>query len=314
MTAPRVVVIRGGAIGDFILTLPVLSALRKQFPACRLEVIGYPHIVALAQAGGLADEVRPIEARAMAGFFARGGDLDKELADYFSGAAIILAFLYDPDGIFAANVGRCTKAQYIAGPHRPDEARGLHATRVFLEPLQRLAIFDADPVPRLGSWPGVGRSARVRWLAMHPGSGSVRKNWPRERWLELVEAVLAGSDLGLLLVGGEAEAGLLETFEERFAGPRVRCAMRLPLPELAAQLADCAAFVGHDSGITHLASALGLPGLVLWGPSSEGVWAPLSERLVLLRAGDGLAHLSVSTVHDALLNLLASLEDARPEA
>ena len=50
----RILVIRGGAIGDFILTLPVLSALRQQFPETQIEVIGYPHIVQLAVAGGLA--------------------------------------------------------------------------------------------------------------------------------------------------------------------------------------------------------------------------------------------------------------------
>ena len=53
----RILVIRGGAIGDFILTLPVLAALRAQFPQARLVVLGYPHIASLALAGELADEV-----------------------------------------------------------------------------------------------------------------------------------------------------------------------------------------------------------------------------------------------------------------
>ena len=52
-----------------------------------------------------------------------------------------------------------------------------------------------------------------------------------------------------------------------------------PLPELAARLANCCGFVGHDSGITHLAAAVGLPGVVLWGASVETVWRPRSERI-----------------------------------
>jgi heptosyltransferase-2 len=60
----KILVIRGGAIGDFILTLPVLSALRQQFPNAKLEVLGYPHIAQLAVTGGLADAVRSIEAQA----------------------------------------------------------------------------------------------------------------------------------------------------------------------------------------------------------------------------------------------------------
>jgi heptosyltransferase-2 len=96
----RILVIRGGAIGDFILTLPVLAALRSQFPAVSVEVLGYAHIAQLARVGGLADVVRSIEARALASFFARNGSLPEDMQDYFARFALILSFLYDPDGIF----------------------------------------------------------------------------------------------------------------------------------------------------------------------------------------------------------------------
>src|SRR5436190_1455795 len=102
-TTGKILVIRGGAIGDFILTLPALAALRQQFPVARLEVLGYPHIVSLALAGGLADEVRSIEARSLAGFFARGGQLAEDLADFFSEFDLIVSYLYDPDEIFQNN-------------------------------------------------------------------------------------------------------------------------------------------------------------------------------------------------------------------
>ena len=67
----KILVIRGGAIGDFVLTLPAIAALRRQFPAAHLEVLGYPHIAQLALAGGLVNRVQSIEAGALAGFFAR---------------------------------------------------------------------------------------------------------------------------------------------------------------------------------------------------------------------------------------------------
>src|SRR5215813_10243856 len=96
----KILVIRGGAIGDFILTLPAIAALRRQFPKAHLEVLGYPHIVQLALAGGLVDRVQSIEARAMAAFFARGGLLEEDLSDYFSEFDVIISYLYDPDQIF----------------------------------------------------------------------------------------------------------------------------------------------------------------------------------------------------------------------
>ena len=134
----KILVIRGGAIGDFILTLPVFAALRRQFPGTHLEVLGYPHIARLAAAGRLVDAVCSIEARALAGFFARGSQLDERLADYFAGFALIISFLFDPDGIFQENVTRCSKAPFIEGPHRPDEKLNLHATEAMLKPLERL--------------------------------------------------------------------------------------------------------------------------------------------------------------------------------
>ena len=126
----RILVIRGGAIGDFILTLPAIAALRRQFPEAYLEVLGYPHIVQLAIAGDLVNQARPIEARALAGFFARNGALAEKMRDYFSEFDLIVSYLYDPDGIFHTNVGRCTPAQFIVGPHRPSGREGLHAARV----------------------------------------------------------------------------------------------------------------------------------------------------------------------------------------
>src|SRR6516164_54059 len=126
----KILVIRGGAIGDFILTLPAITALRTQFPDAHIEVLGYPHIIQLAVAGGLVDRAQSIEARALAGFFAKGGMLSEDLADYFSEFDLIISYLYDPDRIFETNVRLCGRAQFIAAPHRPDEASDLPAARV----------------------------------------------------------------------------------------------------------------------------------------------------------------------------------------
>jgi heptosyltransferase-2 len=289
----RILVIRGGAIGDFILTLPVLAALRAHFPETRLEVLGYPHIARLAMAGGLADEVQHIEARALAGYFASGGALDPALAVYFTSFNIILSYLYDPDAIFQNNVRSVSQAQFITGPHRPDEKLALHATEVFLKPLERLAIFAADPVPRLFTEIRPAASHRV---ALHPGSGSVAKNWPEAKWAELLRRLVNEIPASILLVGGEAEEGRLERLARLVPAERLETAWNLPLPELAASLRECSVFAGHDSGITHLAAACGVPSVVLWGPTTESVWRPLGRQVTLLRHPDGLENLPVEDV------------------
>ena len=298
---PQILVIRGGAIGDFILTLPAIAALRRQFPHAHLEVLGYPHIAQLAVAGGLADRVQPIEARGLAGFFARGGALEPDLMDYFSEFDLVISYLYDPDEIFKTNVCRCLMGQFIVGPHRPDEAEQIHATKVYLKPLERLAIFDADPVPRLtlNSQPST-----LNQLVLHPGSGSEKKNWPETKWAGLIQQVTATTNWNLLLVGGEAEGERLSRLAA--ASPSARCsiAQGLPLTELAQRIQSAAAFAGHDSGITHLAAAMGLPCVVLWADTLEEVWRPQGKQLVILKDITGVCAISVEKVMDELRQLV----------
>jgi heptosyltransferase III len=281
--------------------LPVLAALRQQFPPSRLEVLGYPHIAQLALAGGLVDAVRSIEARPLARFFVPGAALAEELAAYFSGFALILSYLYDPDLIFQTNVARCSKAQFIAGPHRPHDASSAHATEILLRPLEQLAIFDADPVPHLS--PAI-QSSNLNRLALHPGSGSERKNWPESGWGELLRHLVEETPMQLLLVGGEAEGDRLDRLARLLPPSRGCLARSLPLTELADALRTCAAFIGHDSGITHLAAALGAPVLVLWGETPEAVWRPRGHHVQVLRHPEGLAMLPVSVVAARLSELL----------
>ncbi len=303
MSGGSILVIRGGAIGDFILTLPALAALRKRFPRARLEVLGYPHIASLAKLAGTVNEVRSIEARAMAGFFARRGALDPALGEYFAGFNIIISYLFDPDEIFRENIVRCSKAQFHAGPHRPDEMEPVHATDVFLRPLERLAIFGTDPVPWL-NLEAAARSPGGATLAVHPGSGSEKKNWPEERWAELLLRLGTESDWRILLVGGEAEGERLQRLAALLPVARISAALHQPLPELAARLRAGDAFIGHDSGITHLAAAAGLRGLALWGGSNPVIWRPRSERFELLPEPRGLARLGTDQVLTALRRLM----------
>lgn len=301
MTAARgkILVIRGGAIGDFILTLPAISALRNRFPDIPLEVLGYPRIAALARASGLVDSVQPIDARPMAGFFARNGDLNDALSDYFGGFAVILSYLFDPDHIFQINVARASAAQFIVGPHRPDERENIHATNVYLKPLEKLAIFEAEPRPRIRVQTGSnGNLPAGHWIALHPGSGSERKNWPESGWARFIRRLIDTTDRNILIVGGEAEGDRLMRLAGRLPSGRCQIAQNLPLPELALKLQQCVRFIGHDSGISHLAAAVGLPGLILWGHTNRAVWQPLGAGIDILQPREGLQSLSADVVYE----------------
>jgi heptosyltransferase III len=318
----KILVIRGGAIGDFILTLPVLTVLRARFPDVRLELLCYARVSQLALAGGLVDHAESIDARPMASFFAKNGPLPSPLADYFGSFALIISYLFDPDRIFQDNVARCSKAQFLVGPHRPEEEGDLHATDAFLRPLGRLAIFDADPVPRLdlASDPD-GRPGLVlepslggdrqegdplqadHWLALHPGSGSESKNWPEDRWSALLRRLSAETKLRFLLLGGEAEGDRLNRLSSVVPVERLRIASNLHLAHVGLLLRQCQGYVGHDSGISHLAAAVGVRSLILWGQTRQQVWRPRSERVRLLSSPVGLGDLDPDDVLGAVREL-----------
>jgi len=141
-------------------------------------------------------------------------------------------------------------------------------------------------------------------VALHPGSGSEHKNWPEASWAGLIHHLCVDTRASLLIVGGEAEGDRLDRLAALPPASRVGLARHLPLVELAARLGECAAFVGHDSGISHLAAAVGLPTIVLWGRTREEIWRPQGENVSVLRDPAGLAGIPIERVRQAVLERL----------
>jgi heptosyltransferase-2 len=340
----RILVMRGGAVGDFILTLPVFRALRVRYPDSRIEVLGYPAVAGLASQW--VNSIRSLEDPGLTSFFVPNGAFPRDWTEYFRSFDIILSYLYDPQCILLDNIRRCCSARILAGPHRPDETGTVHACECLLAPLSAMDISNADPVPRiedreflpndsnslnahssiaLGCAPpltahfgeadqsakgGEARSvapqpvlmdlAGLCELAIHPGSGSEHKNWPWPNWMELISRILTRTNCRLLLVGGEAEAGRWHGLRGYLDDSRCEVFFQQPLVQLAARLARSQFFLGHDSGITHLASAVGLGGLILWGPTNPTVWCPRTDRMHLLMHSGRLKQLPVDVVWKAL--------------
>ena len=277
----RILVIRGGAIGDFILTLPALRLLREAFPHARLEVLGYQHIISLAQMSGYAEATRSIEYGPLSSFFSRGGELSPELVEYFGSFQHVISYLFDPDENFVTNLRRAGVRNLItASPKITDQE---HAARQLARPLERLALYLEDPAPVL-RLPGEKKREGNR-IAIHPGSGSEQKNWPLERWVEVAQRLLApNEEQSLLLIGGEADRVGVAHLRAALPNERLELAENLPLPELAARLQSCRMFLGHDSGISHLAAAVGTPSLLLFGPTDPAIWAPANSQVRVLHS------------------------------
>src|SRR5207244_4669754 len=120
---------------------------------------------------------------------------------------------------------------------------------------------------------------RAPVLAIHPGAGTPRKRWAAGGFVAVADW-WRGQGGSVLEVAGPAEAASAPLL----AAPLAR---DLTLPDLAAVLAGAALYVGNDSGVSHLAGAVGAAGVVLFGPTSARRWRPLAGRLAPLEALDG---------------------------
>ena len=221
------------------------------------------------------------------------------MTDYFASFDLILSFLYDPDKIFETNVRACGAATFLAGPSKLDNSE--HAAFQLARPLQRIGLSLTDPAVHL--FPNDDDRHAVRHfrdctVALHPGSGSETKNWPVENWIKLGD-VLLPNGVRLLIVAGEADAGRIQKLKTAWNGKPVEFAENLPLPHVAAVLED-KIFVGHDSGISHIAAAAGARCLLLFGWTDPAIWAPTNQNVTVLRAPGGkMIDLEVADVRRA---------------
>jgi heptosyltransferase-2 len=298
-----ILVIRGGAIGDFILTLPALKALREANPDAQIDVLGYKHIAELVNNRFYADCVRSIEYGPLSRFFAKDSELSSDLKSYFASFDLVISYLFDPDQIFENNLRRCGVGRFVSGPAKIDA--GEHAARQLARPLEQLGLTVDELRAKL--YPSVAdrkiafeflRHCSQPIIALHPGSGSEGKNWPLGNWISLGNTLLTSPDFGgsILVVGGEADDTKTRPLKAIWNDPRVRFAENLTLPHLAAVL-EQVTFVGHDSGISHLAAAVGCNCILLFGPTDPDVWAPQGENVRIIRAPNGdLRDLPVETV------------------
>ena len=301
----NILVLRGGALGDFIVTLPALALLRQRWPAARIELIGNATAATLARNRGLLDAVHSQHEARWAALF-RAGDLPSELSAWLRRFDLVVNYWPDPDGELRARFPLRDDQVYSSAEAMPVRAP---AAAHYCEPLRKLGLDTEEyfyrlhvgrglPTPPTVSPPGKRRGAETPpYIAIHPGSGSPRKNWPMENWLEFIRRWPEP----ITLILGEAEA---ETWSLR--APATASLLRSrPLEELVAHFAGCRLFLGHDSGISHLAAATGVPCVLLFGPTAAAMWAPPAPNVRVIQRGPDLRALSLDDVAGAAEAALA---------
>jgi ADP-heptose:LPS heptosyltransferase len=139
-------------------------------------------------------------------------------------------------------------------------------------------------------------------ISLHPGSGSSRKNWPVGKFALLAECIRCSLSARPLFILGEADAAAARALSR--LTPAVPVLTNRTLKEVASVLAVSRGYVGNDSGITHLAAALGVPSVALFGPTDAAVWGPRGANVVILRGREPASEALAAIEPDAVLQAL----------
>ena len=303
MTRRNVLIFHSGALGDFVLTWPLILGVARVMPQCRTIV------VAAGDKGRLAERVLRVESSdAESGWqklFADGA-LPEKPAKLLAGARLVLTFVADFGSPWEKNLSRLAPDAEVHHLDPRPTRQGISATDFLLEQLEDEPVVHAATAGIVATVRRAGLLPRAHDatgpIVVHPGSGSLSKNWPADRWVELIRKL--GRSVRVLL--GEAEQEKMPAAKVK-ALAAVATEVREPkdLGGLLEGLIGTSAYLGHDSGPTHLAAMLGLPTLALFGPSDPAVWAPLGPRVSVLRR-DSLEAMAVEGVHTAYLELTSS--------
>jgi ADP-heptose:LPS heptosyltransferase len=289
-------VVHQGALGDFILALPALESIRKAFPHARSAIMGYPRILELVEKRFYAEEIFSIDQKGMATFFVREGVLDFRLSEFFKRYDLIVVFGRDGGGTIVDNLRRVCQGQIIPIDSFPPWDGEVHLTDHLLKQFTSFGLPASDSNPRMHlnesdrEWArdfwkrkGVTLEERSKVIVLHPGSGSKKKVWPLDRFVTLARTLQSHFGSKVLVILGPAEGPEVRGAFEAIRSTEFIMAKGLTLLQLGSVMEGCWFYVGNDSGVSHLAAALELPMIVIFGPTDQRVWSPKGKKTFVVR-------------------------------
>ena len=288
----KILIINSSSIGDFILSLPVLFAIRNNSPKAYIEIMGKSDVLELVENRFYADKGISVEIKGLYNFFIKKENLPDFLVNYFKSFDKIYTFLNDGEGIFLENLKRTNVEEiYFLKKSFPETFKN-HAIKEYSKILKPLGIEIRIERPKIilnkhdrnFAENFIKANKFIKQgdicIAIHPGSGSKKKNWDFDNFIELSEKLKSEFKCNILLLSGPAEDDKFIKDKDGFINVR-----GLSLIELASVLEKCSLYIGNDSGITHLSSALGIPVIAIFGPTNRDIWKPIGNDVRVIYKG-----------------------------
>jgi ADP-heptose:LPS heptosyltransferase len=275
-----------GALGDFILSLPALNAIKTGGSTARLHLISRADIADILIENRLADEVSAVEHGLFADFFA-SGTVSPQAARFLEQFRNAFIFMKKKDEVFAENLGKHIPECFFIRTV-PPAGRVVHVSASQMRQLTQLGIREKE-MPHLKTKPflsGVHGGRAV--ITIHPGSGGKKKCWPIGKFLKLMKLLDREKMFYFYVILGPAEDRELHEITNQFISANNMDAViieGMPVSYIATLLKASVLHIGNDSGITHLSSALGTPTVAVFGPTDPKIWGPVGRRAKVVMSG-----------------------------
>lgn len=292
----RILILHPGALGDIILSLPAVALLRESLPSAELSVAGHRDYLEPVM-GGLAERLLSLSVLPLHHFYTPDAP-PPEAVRFWSSFDRVVSWTGAGDPVFESGMRRIHPESLIAA-WRPAPGETRHVAQIFVDSLRPWISPDAKAAPvrirvessarrRAEQWlRSRGWTAGDRLAALHPGAGSPVKRWPLVCYIRLAERLLLEGPGKMLVIEGPAEDGIADQMAGTLKEGRAIAVRSAPPALVAALLERCEVFIGNDSGVAHLAAGLGVPSVVLFGPTLPQHWAPLGEHVAVLRDARG---------------------------
>ncbi|HYR73861.1 MAG TPA: glycosyltransferase family 9 protein [Candidatus Acidoferrum sp.] len=274
-----ILVIHPGALGDVLQTVPALRGLRAVAPAAPITFVGQPRLARLLVELGAAQQARAFDGFGLEALFV-DAPAPAAIAEAVSRVKYVVSWFGSRDETYRRRLHALVPRALVAAPVPDDD------TPVWRHLLGTLAGWDlaiperVEPLraPPLPADEGPAAAPRPQ-LVVHPGSGGDWKRWPAERFAEVIHALRHRRAFEVLVHQGPADAEAASRLLALLEG-NADALLEPELPRLAAVLGGARAYLGGDSGVSHLAATVGAPSVVLFPPATRRRWAPWSPTAV----------------------------------
>ena len=308
----RAVILQPGALGDCLLTLPLVKFIKEALDLGGVDLVGHAEYVGIFPERTCVDGIRSIDTAELHRLFTTPASFDlvdrDPLIHMFADYSWIITFLGEPGSDFEQNLiftANCShSAEVITLPLKPPEDHCQHIAEFYLREFARqsglpadrariaekeisIRVRDADRDRGVELLEQAGIDLSRRLVLVQPGSGGPKKCWHLDNFLSLAKE-LREREVEVLFLLGPAEMERLRPFEKVQIHAAAKCVAHLALPQVVGLLSCADAFVGNDSGVTHLAAQMGVRTVVLFGPTEPVVYRPLGRTVTVFRdpAGD----------------------------